>query len=906
MADEELGGIVIKVKADASGAIKGMDDLRDRMDNMQSAVDQSASTMQDWATDTKASGQKAEKSLTGVSGAIKQVDQDIDQASFKDMAQDAKSNSDKASQSISGVSTSVDAVTGELKDQSSKWDSWGSNAQQGAQKVSDSTKNIVGDIDDLSDSVKNQTSDWDDLGKKASSSANKASDSIDNTTESVDNTSEEVKSQTSLWDRWTNKVASSANEAEGEINDFNKKLGDVRKNINDQVLSFAKFASGAVLGATTAGIAITKMQTQAIQELKVLADTAGLSVAEFQQMAFGAQQAGIEQDKFSDILKDVNDRLGDFNQTKAGPMADFFERVAPQVGVTYEQFKKLNSAEALQLYVSTLEKANVSQKDMTFYLEAIAGDATRLYPLLKNNGEAMSAMAEEARALGIGLSELEVAQAVELKKEFDKLSAILDTQLKKTIVELSPLLNEMLKDFIKVFSDINEEADDSLGGVFGMAQKVATGVGYIADAFHVATLGVKTLQVASNALLYPFVQLFNLVNKINAFITKKLIGGMGEIAKISSKIADFIGADDPFANIDIDSFVANAQKGVDKAEAMVQEFADEQARSVITLAEELNQMALAGFPSADIQAKFEEWVARAKKAREDMQKEINAESGETPTGVTPEPLQGELLPPELPEIPEAEGGDVIFGMGLGGLDNLEQKLSDETSLILEMLGQRQLSQHELMLMGLQEEQRMRDEAYETEMQALMDKQEKEGMLKEEFEKEKAKIDKKYRDESVKNARTAEATKKALVIGGFNDLLGTLASKSKTALKIQKAFNLAQAGMAIATGIAKANELGFPANIAEIARVVAVGAKAISSIKGAQMGSAKVPSVGGGGGSSVSSASTPAPVQQQAQNVQRNVNINLEGTGVFSADQVRELIGQINEQVGDGVSLAVGG
>ncbi len=32
----------------------------------------------------------------------------------------------------------------------------------------------------------------------------------------------------------------------------------------------------------------------------------------------------IEQEKLADILKDVNDRVGDFLQTGGGPMADFF------------------------------------------------------------------------------------------------------------------------------------------------------------------------------------------------------------------------------------------------------------------------------------------------------------------------------------------------------------------------------------------------------------------------------------------------------------------------------------------------------------------------------------------------------------------------------------------------------
>jgi hypothetical protein len=37
-------------------------------------------------------------------------------------------------------------------------------------------------------------------------------------------------------------------------------------------------------------------------------------------------------------------------------MKDFFEQIAPKVNVTAAQFAKLSGPEALQLYVSSLEK----------------------------------------------------------------------------------------------------------------------------------------------------------------------------------------------------------------------------------------------------------------------------------------------------------------------------------------------------------------------------------------------------------------------------------------------------------------------------------------------------------------------------------------------------------------------
>ena len=139
-----------------------------------------------------------------------------------------------------------------------------------------------------------------------------------------------------------------------------------------------------------------------------------------------------------------------------------------------------------------------------------------------------------------------------------------------------------------------------------------------------------------------------------------------------------------------------------------------------------------------------------------------------------------------------------------------------------------------------------------------------------------------------------------------DILGSMntiaESMGKKGVKIQKAISLANAGMSIATGIAKAQELGFPANIAEMARVVAVGAKVMSSIKSAQYGSAPRSTGGGGGGSAASASAPRATAPAQAQQTQRVINLDIQGGANFSAEQVRELIGQINEQTGDGVQL----
>lgn len=144
----------------------------------------------------------------------------------------------------------------------------------------------------------------------------------------------------------------------------------------------AAFARRAKIAATAAAVALagavvamTRSTIIAANEIDQLSQVANAAPELFQRWSAASATVGIEQEKLADILKDVNDRVGDFLQTGGGPMADFFENIAPRVGVTADQFARLSGPEALQLYVSSLERAGVSQQEMTFYLEAMASES---------------------------------------------------------------------------------------------------------------------------------------------------------------------------------------------------------------------------------------------------------------------------------------------------------------------------------------------------------------------------------------------------------------------------------------------------------------------------------------------------------------------------------------------------
>ncbi|WP_198080428.1 transglycosylase SLT domain-containing protein [Acinetobacter calcoaceticus] len=199
-----------------------------------------------------------------------------------------------------------------------------------------------------------------------------------------------------------------------------RKAKSAGKGIADS-LDVAAIAVSA-LGGAIAGLSIAELVNysdrviQAGSDIQKFSKLANSSVRDFQYYAKGAEIAGISIESFADKMKDMQDRIGDFQQTGGGPLADFFENIAPRVGVTIQQFQKLSGPEALQLFYNSLEKAGASTNDMKFYMEAIISDSSLLIPLLEKGGEGFKKWGDAAEKAGAIMSDDLVKSLAEAKE----------------------------------------------------------------------------------------------------------------------------------------------------------------------------------------------------------------------------------------------------------------------------------------------------------------------------------------------------------------------------------------------------------------------------------------------------------------------------------------------------------
>lgn len=181
------------------------------------------------------------------------------------------------------------------------------------------------------------------------------------------------------------------------------------------------------------------------KEVRNLSELVGLSTDSFQTLAYAAKSVGLDQGQLATVIEDVNEKFGELLSTGAGPLKDFFDVIAPKVGVTADNFRRLSGPEALQLYVSSLEKAGVNQDQMTFYMKALSGESTKLLPLLRDNGQAMRDMAKKAEDAGAIMGKEALNNAKKYSDQLKELEDQAGKTGKEIAVDLFPALTGVLK-----------------------------------------------------------------------------------------------------------------------------------------------------------------------------------------------------------------------------------------------------------------------------------------------------------------------------------------------------------------------------------------------------------------------------------------------------------------------------
>lgn len=244
---------------------------------------------------------------------------------------------------------------------------------------------------------------------------------------------------------------------------FGKEMSTLAKKALLAVASF-RVASTVVRGVVTE---FEKLKRTS-RDISVWSDALGIGTTELQEFGMAAEFVGFSAKKTADILKDVSDKMGDFLSTGGGEAKDIFK----SLNIGAEQFKNLSPDKALLKMVAAIDRfkgtsKELSKKEEVFLLEAIANDASKLLPLLRDNGIEMDKIIKLGKSSGRIMSPEELKDMERLNKATDKLGHAWEG-LKKTIslALVDPIINSIkhMGDLIKKAKEYASSLKSGRGG----------------------------------------------------------------------------------------------------------------------------------------------------------------------------------------------------------------------------------------------------------------------------------------------------------------------------------------------------------------------------------------------------------------------------------------------------------
>lgn len=628
------------------------------------------------------------------------------------------------------------------------------------------------------------------------------------------------------------------------------------RDIDSKFTAIAKTAAvmGAAVATAAAGIAtaMVKASIDSAREITNLATVSGVGTEEFRKLAYASKTVGIEQEKLADIFKDVRDRVGDFLITGGGPMLDFFEQIAPKIGVTAEMFRGLSGPDALLLFKDSLDKANVSAEEQVFFLEAMASDLTNLMPLLANGGEGLKRLGDEAERAGRVLSDVETEQIRQAGVAIQQISGYVSVFADQLTARLAP--------YLQAVAEYIGEASEEMGG-FGTA--IDTAISWAIRITAALMDEWRKTQETIVRLRLIWQQAMAGMNAAWAAVVNRVVDGVAVIREAWNSVASVWGADP------IPAYSPGMQAFVDQA----REAAGETAIAVAETRGQLEELLAKPMPSEGL----EEWLANARIASEEAAK----------------------LALEARDNILNGGGRPGAGDGTGGKSGEEAaKRAEEMQKRLDALRQSLMTEEEAERASY--ERRLADlrEFLDNRMITQDEYDELEGRAKQEHLQNMEELE---RDAAERMAQIRSGLLNGMS-GMFSAFASLAQSQGEKHFKLAKALSLASAIVkgieATVAAYAYGNTLGGPPVGAAFAAIAAATSAAqIAQLASTTSSSKSMSGASGGGGGGAVAAAAPA----------QTLNLSLRGIDpgqLYSGSQVRDLAQALVEYQRDGGQLVI--
>lgn len=234
-------------------------------------------------------------------------------------------------------------------------------------------------------------------------------------------------------------------EVQGGVSDLAGRAGILGTGLS--AMGVAGVAAAAALG----GVALAATQAKgAMDWADALEDSAAkinIGVEALQEWRFAAQEAGGTAEDADAAIDGFQKKLGE--AMAGGRAAKWFERL----GFDRDSLRTFGSTEeALDAVIDRISALG-SEADRAAVSDKLG--LSPLIPLIRQGSDAIAAMRQEARDLGLVMDEQMVKRGAEAAREFEVMSQVIDLQLKQAFVDLGPVLVDLMRLVAGLAREIN-------------------------------------------------------------------------------------------------------------------------------------------------------------------------------------------------------------------------------------------------------------------------------------------------------------------------------------------------------------------------------------------------------------------------------------------------------------------
>lgn len=618
------------------------------------------------------------------------------------------------------------------------------------------------------------------------------------------------------------------NKGQASVDDFGKKVGGTLGDASGKVSGGLKMMSGGLTGMISiAGIAATSFAALAIKlndnvrELNALSKQSGMTVTEIQQLDKAFRQTGLGMEKLLDINQDVKDKMGEGFATGGGEFATTIKEMNGNLNEYTQYLNKPDGGIQATLHLmEAMTRAGKSSSEITFALEAIGSDASRLYSRYQELGSA-AVVLNDIHEQTTTVTERTAAAFLLFDQNLNSASttgqAFIYDFITPSIEELNDLYSLLNKDW---------SGSDFMQMLYrGSDNFLLGGKGIIPDSLK-KLLGKDSLDSAyiSGSTENDFVKASQAGYEANKakFIKPKNTDAPTRAGWVDPKAAEKAAE---AAQKKADAAAAKAKAAQEKA-AREREQAERQLEVALSqIAEDGNQIRL---------QQFDRQQKTLIKTIEDTAKKV---------GKSTEEIQGMI---EKARSAGAKARVELLDSMIGKSDP-NQDLKDQNSIA------GSLNTNQKSFLADQQNQRINGDnpfVYDNTQQKLDDnsaREQEELSLNEtllsgteDFEKRKAEIKAKYAAMALELEQQNVQSQMSIMGQAAGDLgsmmagvFGQSSIAAKSAFAIQRGIQMAQIMMNIQVALSQAMATPFPASLAAYAKVAGMGASLISTAKGIQ-------------------------------------------------------------------------